>query len=182
VEKVVSEVKAIVPATALQEVMRSLNDEADEIEMIFEESQARFRFGEIEVISKLIDGSFPNFHKLVPQTTEVNVVVDRAELMRMVKMARVFSSVSDGAISLEVVDEAVKVFSISNELGENSSETPAETEGTGKKNFSARYMMDALNSMEEDKIRIGFDQASTQVVMKNEKSDNYVHVVMSLLK
>ncbi|MBR0480293.1 DNA polymerase III subunit beta [Candidatus Saccharibacteria bacterium] len=182
VENVKSEVKAIVPASAMQEVMRSLGDEVDEIEMIFEESQARFRFGEIEVISKLIDGSYPGFHELIPKDTEVKIVVDRAELMRMVKMARVFSSVSDGAISLEVKDQSLVVSSISNELGENESETPAETVGTGKKSFSARYMMDALNSMEEDKVRIGFDNTATQVVMKNEKSDNYTHVVMSLVR
>lgn len=182
VEKVVSQVRAIVPASALQEVLHSLNDEVDEIEMIFEESQARFRFGEIEIISKLIDGSYPSFHDLIPRNTEVNVVLERAELMRMVKMAKVFSSVSDGAITLEVMDGKVSVYSISNELGENSSEMSAETEGSGKKNFSARYMMDALNSMEEDKVRLGFDNSATQVVMRNEKSDNYVHVVMSLMR
>ncbi len=182
IEKVESEIKAIVPAAALQEVMRSLSDESNEIEIVFEESQARFRFGEIEVISKLIDGSYPGFHELIPKDNEVKVIVDRAELIRMVKMARVFSSVSDGAISLEVKEQSLVVSSISNELGENESETSAETVGTGKKSFSARYMMDALNSMEEDKVRIGFDNATTQVVMKNEKSDNYIHVVMSLLK
>lgn len=182
VEKVESEVKAIVPAGALQEVMRSLTEDAAEVEVIFEDSQARFRFGEIEVITNLIDASYPAFHNLIPKENEVNVVVDRAELTRMVKMARVFSSVSDGAISLEVADGKVIVSSISNELGENASEATAETSGTGKKSFSARYMMDALGAMEEEKVRIGFDNASTQVVIRNEKSDNYIHVVMSLLK
>ncbi len=182
VEKVESEVKAIVPAAALQEVMRSLSDEEEEIEMVFEEGQARFRFGEIEVTSKLIDGSYPGFHNLIPKNTEVEVVVDKAELIRMVKMARVFSSMSDGAISLEVGENKLIVSSISNELGENISETTAETIGEGKKSFSARYMVDALNAMEEEKVKIGFDNSATQVVMKNEKSDNYIHVVMSLLK
>ncbi len=182
VEKVESEVKAIVPASALQEVMRSLSDEVEEIEMVFEESQARFRFDEIEVTSKLIDGSYPGFHDLIPKDTEVEVVVDKSELVRMVKMARVFSSVSDGAISLEVNEGKLVVSSISNELGENKSETVAETIGEGKKSFSARYMVDALNAMEEDRVKIGFDNSATQVVMKNEKSDNYIHVVMSLLK
>lgn len=182
VEGVKSEVKAIVPSQALQEVMRSLSDEDDEIELVFEDGQVRFRFGEIEVTSKLIDGSYPNFHDLMPKVTGTSMLADKAELLRAVKMAQVFATGSDGAISLEITDGKAIVSSISNELGENQSEVPAKTHGTGKKNFSARYMVAALNAMEEDKVRLMFDNTTSQIVMKNEKTDNYVHVIMSLMK
>ena len=182
VEGVKSEVKAIIPAPALQEVLRSLNDEDEEIELVFEDGQARFRFGEIEVTSKLIDGSYPDFHRLLPKKSDISMVADKAEMLRAVRMARVFSSGADGAISLEIVDKKVIISSISNELGENKSEIAAKTVGTGKRNFSARYMLDALNVMESDKVKIEIDSSSTQMLMRNEKSDKYVHVIMTLLK
>lgn len=182
IEGVKSEVKAVVPTQALQEVMRSLSDEDEEIEIVFEDGQVRFRFGEIELTSKLIDGSFPNFHELISKTWTTQAIVDQAEMLRAVKMARVFSTATDGSISLEVMDGEVIVSSISSELGENQSEIAAKTEGVGKKSFSARYMMDALGAMEEGKVRIEFDPSTTQMAIRNEKSENYVHIVMTLLK
>jgi len=75
--KVESEVKAIVPTGALQEVLRSLSDDIDEIEMIFEENQVRFRLGEVEITSNLIDGLFPDYRKLMPEKIESEVILDK---------------------------------------------------------------------------------------------------------
>lgn len=87
IEKVSSEVMAIVPAASLQEVLRSLSDDVTEIELLFDETQVRFRLGEIEVTSKLIDGSFPDYRQLIPKQTEISLGLKRDELVRITKLA-----------------------------------------------------------------------------------------------
>lgn len=182
IDRVESEVKAIVPATSLAEVMRSLSDDIEEVEILFDETQVRFRLGEIEITSKLIDGSFPDYRQLIPRETEIEVVLSRAELSRVTKLAALFAREVGGSIVCETkVDEGVfSVASVANEYGENDSEIEAEISGDGKVTLNARYLIDALNVLEEDKMIFGISGALSPVLIRNEKSRNYTHIIMPL--
>jgi len=184
IENVKSEVMAIVPTATLQEVMRSISDDVEEIEMVFEENQVKFRMKEIEITSMLIDGSFPDYRQLIPSSTEIEVVLDRSELLRITKMAAIFSRESSRAISCEA-DASKGIFSvasISNEVGENISEIETKITDSGIVKLDSRFLMDALNVLEEDKIRFGFSANVTPAVLRNEKSKKYVHIIMPLEK
>lgn len=182
IPKVESEVKAIVPTASLQEVLRSIADDDEEIEILFDEVQVRFRVGEIEITSKLIDGAFPDYRQLIPKNNEVKVCVDRDELNRIVKMAALFARESNRAICCEA-KEAEKTFavsSISNEVGENQSEIDAEVEQSGKVKLDSRFLMDALNVLEEEKVRMEFSLGSAPVLLENERDKKYRHIIMPL--
>jgi DNA polymerase-3 subunit beta len=71
-----SEVAAIIPTTTLQEVLRTLSDEVTEVDVLFDETQVRFRVGESEITSRLIDGNYPDYRQLIPATSETNIVID----------------------------------------------------------------------------------------------------------
>ena len=75
------------PAGSLQEVMRMLSDDIDEVEICFDETQVKFKLGEVEITSKLIDGSFPDYRQLIPKESEINVELKRDELVRITKLA-----------------------------------------------------------------------------------------------
>lgn len=182
IPKVESEVKAIVPTSSLQEVLRSLSDDVEEIEILFDEVQVRFRIGEIEITSKLIDGTFPDYRQLIPKDNEVKVTVNRDELNRIVKMAALFARESNRAISCEADEEkkSFAVSSISNEVGENQSEIDAEIVQSGKVKLDSRFLMDALNVLEEDKVRMEFSLGSAPVLLVNEKNKKYRHIIMPL--
>lgn len=182
IDKVESEVMAIVPTATLQEVLRSISDETEEIELVFEENQVRFRLGEIEITSKLIDGTFPDYRALIPKETDVNVVVDRDELTRITKMAAIFARESSRAISCEADAKAGKFYvsSISNEMGENKSEIDVKVSESGKVKLDSRFLMDALNVLEEEKVVFGFSEKGSPVLVKNEKSKKYTHIIMPL--
>ncbi|MBQ6355073.1 DNA polymerase III subunit beta [Candidatus Saccharibacteria bacterium] len=188
ISKVESEVQAIVPSSALQEVLRSISEDISEIEMVFEENQVRFRMGEIEITSKLIDATFPDYRQIIPKDTEINLVLDREELTRITKMAAVFARESSRVISFEADAKAGKFYvsSIANEVGENKSEIKVKASGSGKIKLDSRFLMDALNVLEEEKVRIdfsaklGIDGRPRPMVIKNEKSDKYIHMIMPL--
>ena len=188
ISKVKSEVQAIVPSPALQEVLRCISDDISEVEMVFEENQVRFRLGEIEITSKLIDATYPDYRQIIPKDMEINLVLDREELTRITKMAAVFARESSRAISCETDAKAGKFYvsSITNEMGENKSEIKVKVNESGEIKLDSRFLMDALNVLEEEKVRIdfsaklGIEGKPRPMLIRNEKSDKYIHMIMPL--
>ncbi|MBQ3352803.1 DNA polymerase III subunit beta [Candidatus Saccharibacteria bacterium] len=181
INNVKSEVKAIIPSNSLQEVLRSINDDIEEIEISFSEDLVRFRLGEIEIISKLIDASFPNYQELIPKNFEIKVVLDREELSRVTKLAALFSKSVGGSIICEATEpETFSVKSIANEFGENDSKIKTSVNKNGRVNLNSRFLLDALNSLDSPKINFSFSGHVTPVVLKNKGNDNYTHIIMPL--
>ena len=181
IEKVESEVAAIVPTSSLQEVMRSISDDMEEIEISFSQDLVRFRLGEVEIISKLIDGSYPDYRKLIPRDNNIKVVLKRDELMRVTKLAALFARNAGGSITCETKKPDVfSVKSVANEFGENDSVIETAIEVEGKVNLNSRYLIDALNALEEDEVEFVFADRISPVVLKNKKGDEYTHIVMPL--
>ena len=183
IEKVKSEVKAIVPVESLQEVLRSISEEQEEVVMLFDETQVRFRLGEVEITSKLIDGTFPNYRELMPESNEVEMILDRAEVMRITKLAALFARAANGVIVAEANKETQKfsIAAVANEFGENNSEIECEIPENAKASMSARYVIDALNALEEEKVKLGLSTNKAKpILIENEKSKNYRHIIMPL--
>ncbi len=182
IDKLEAEVAAIVPAASLQEVLRSMNDEVDEVEVLFDETQVRFRLGEVEITSKLVDGSFPDYRQLIPKETEIQMKLERDELIRVTKLAALFAKEVGGSVVCETKAEAgvFTIASVANELGENSSEVKTEVNTDGKVTLNSRFLLDALNVLDGKKVEMGFSNRLDPVVMRAEKQSNYVHIVMPL--
>ncbi len=182
IEKVESGVAAIVPTASLSEVMRSINDEMDEIEILFDDTQVRFRIGEIEITSKLIDGSFPDYRQLIPKECESEVTLNRAELTRITRLAALFAKEVGGSITCEasVEKNAFIIKSVANEYGENDSELEAAVTKDEKVTLNSRFLIDVLNVVDEDEVRFGFSGKVSPVVIRNEKNQNYTHIIMPL--
>ena len=182
IEKVESEVTAIVPTGSLQEVLRSIGDDVNEIEILFDETQVRFRIGEIEVTSKLINGSFPDYRQLIPKETEIGVDLKRDELVRVTKLAALFAKEVGGSIVCKTSAEngCFSIASVANELGENNSEIKTEVATDGKVTLNSRFLLDALNVLDGNAVRFGFSNKLDPVVLKAEGDDKYIHIVMPL--
>lgn len=182
IEKVKSEVRAIVPREAMQEVLRSITDEMDDIAILFDENQVKFRLGEIEITSKLIDGVYPDYQKLFPGQIDVELIVDKGELLRMVRMAQVFARQTDGAVSLRTSKEEKRfiVSSITNEAGENESEIEIEATDDVSVRIVSRYLIDAINALEEGRVKIGFQNKPGPILVENVEKKDYRHIVMPL--
>lgn len=181
IEKVKSEVKAIVPASSLQEVLRAISDDVEEVEISFNDDLVRFRLGEVEIISKLIDASFPEYQKLIPKDTNIKISLDREELTRVTKLAALFSRSVGGSIVCETKSpDTFLVKSIANEYGENDSRIETTVEKEGKVNLNSRFLLDALNSLEEKTIDFEFSDRVAPILLKNKKSNKYTHIIMPL--
>lgn len=180
INNVQSEVKAIIPATSLQEVLRVLNEEVDEVEILFDEMQVRFRIGDIEITSKLIDGSYLEYRGLIPKETKIQAIIPRDEMQRAVKLAASFARSSGGSINCESrADENIlSVSAVANEFGENNTEIEVEVQDNARVTFNSKFLLDVLNVMNSEKIMFGFSEKITPLLVKENGNEDFVYIIM----
>lgn len=178
-----SEVAAIIPTTTLQEVLRTMSDDISEVDILFDETQVRFRLGEIEIISRLIDGNFPNYRGLIPAETSTIGVIKKEDFMRITKISGLFARESGGGITLSLDAERnlLSIHSIASELGENTSEAEAEVSSSGVITLNSRYLSDALAVVEGDVVEFCFNGKLSASILRSSGEDvDYIHIIMPL--
>ncbi len=179
-----SDVSAVIPVSTLQEVMRTLRDDVQEIEVLFDDTQVTFRLAEVEITSRLIDGSFPDYRQLIPATTETTMTLNRSEFVRMIKIAGLFARESGGGITLAAnTDKSqLSIASIASEIGENTSIMDVKLSGQdGSVSLNSRYITDALSAMSSNEITFGFSGKLAPCVLAESKKDTpYKHIIMPL--
>ena len=181
IKDVQSEINVIVPTSSLQEALRAINDEMDEIEISFNDDLVRFRLGEIEIISKLIDASFPDYQRLIPKDNNIKLELDREEVTRVTRLAALFARSVSGSIVCEAKKPNIfSVKSVASEIGENDSIIETEIKEEGKVTLNSRFLMDALNVLEEKDIIFEFSNHISPILLRNKKSKDYTHIIMPL--
>lgn len=178
-----SEVSAIIPNQTLQEVLRNISDDAEQIDILFDETQVRFRINELEIISRLIDGNFPDYRQLLPKTTETTIIINKPDFIRITKIAGLFARESGGSVTLTADKEKniLSIHSIASQMGENTSETNANVSADGQITLNSRYLSEALSVIDNDEVEFSFSGKIAPCLLKSTKENtNYYHIIMPL--
>ena len=178
-----SDVSAIIPTQTLQEVLRTIVDGDDEVDVLFDETQVRFRINDAEIISRLIDGNFPDYRQLVPKQSDTVVVIAKSDFTRVTKIAGLFARESGGSVTLtaDAEKKSLSIHSIASQLGENTSEATAEVTGDGQITLNSRYLTEALSVVDGDQVSFSFSgKLAPCVLASTEKNTNYYHIIMPL--
>lgn len=178
-----SQIAAIVPTSSLQEVLRTINDTIDTIDVLFDDTQVRFRVGDAEVTSRLIDGNYPDYRQLIPKESETVTKIAIGEFTRVVKIAGLFARDVGGSVTLSADADTQKlsVHSIASELGENTSNVDVNVTSSGQVTLNSRYISEALAVLDGDTIEFRFSgKLSPTVLTVAEKEPNYTHIIMPL--
>ena len=178
-----SELQAIVPTTTLQEVMRVITDHTEVIDILFDDSQVRFRVGDTEITSRLIDGKYPDYRQLIPKTTTHTAQLATSDLVRTTKIASLFARDSGGSITLKTDSESQKVIleTVASEVGENHSEITATVGESGSVSLNSRYLADVLSVLDEPQLDISFSGKLAPILVRpHTKTPEYTHIIMPL--
>ena len=180
----------IVPAKAFQEVQRLISDQSGDVELTVSEnrSQVLFRLPNIEIVSQLIQGNFPDYAKLIPATTGTEAAVDLHAFQQAAKAASIFARDGSGIVRLHITPSEdgepgkVTVSSKAEELGENKSEIDARVKGDGAKvAFDARFLLEVLSALDKGEVvTLGTTTPSSPGVFRSEAHPGYTHVVMPM--
>jgi DNA polymerase III subunit beta len=184
--------RIIVPAKTLQELIRILSnikeentakESVNEVKFYISENQIMFNVGTTELVSRLIEGQYPDYNQIIPNTHKTKIIINKNELVRAVKVAAIFSKAGINSINLDFPKNKNKVI-VSSELGQ-AGENITELDGivSGDDNgvvINYRYLLDGLNSFRGENIKIEIIDSNAPCVLKEEKDNGYLYVVMPI--
>lgn len=175
-------VNLLIPATAMQDLLRILGDAEDEVKVTHDDQQVRFQVGDVELVARLLEGKYPDYRKLIPQSFAVTATVKRADFINVTKVSSLFARESAGSVTVEVDESTGKlsIRSIASQLGENTATATGTMIGSGSITLNSRYLLDALQALTTDEVVFGFNGKLEATLLKDASNATYNHIIMPL--
>lgn len=178
----VEAVSVVVPARSLHEVERVLADTDDPVELVLAQArnQILFHLDGVDIVSRLIDGQFPNYQQVLPAGHATRAEFDREELLRAVRPAALIASSSANIVKVQVGgDGHGVVVTAAADVGDYTGEVEAAVEGDPTTiAFNARYLNDVLGNLTADRFALELNGPLSPGVFRPVGDSAYVHVVM----
>lgn len=176
-------VSMIVPARTLAELARMASDESGTIDVIVGENQAVFKLESVELVSRLIDGQFPDYRQLIPTSVEATAQIETADFNNLAKVSSLFAYANAGSVTVELKnkDQAVQLQSVASQVGENTAEAPAKVDGEDTKiAINSRYLSDGLSVIDSPTTNFVVTGKVNPCLIRPEGDDSYLHLIMPL--
>ncbi len=177
------EKEIIVPSRTLNEVLRIASgyDGEAEVEITLDENQVFFVLGEIQIVSRLIEGSFPNYEQIIPKTSSISSVSNLLETLSAIKMSALFAKEIANNIKVKVSSSGLTIRSAQEQVGDTQSTVEAKTTGGEVEvAFNARYLIDVLGVLNGSEVKMEFNDDSSPCVITSKDNKDYVYLVMPL--
>lgn len=175
-------VQLLIPATALHDVLRIINDYEGDIQVVHDDQQVQFRAGDVELVARLIEGNYPDYRKLVPASFATTATMSRADLVSITKVSSLFARESAGSIvvSVDEPSESIWIHAVASQLGENNATLKIDAKGSGSITLNSRYLLDALQAMDAKTVQLGFNGKLEAAMLTDVDNDDYLHIIMPL--
>lgn len=181
--------EVIIPARALQELtrVRGADDESVKIAITEDNNQVLFQLKDVDLVSQLIDGAFPDYDKIIPSGYGTRVIVNTKSLQNAVRVASFFARDAANIVRLAVKPASdpepgtVVVSANAAEVGGNQTEVEASIEGEGLEiAFNAKYLIDVLGVAGSDQVALELTDANSPCAIKPVSDVDYTHIVMPM--
>ncbi len=181
--------EVIIPARTLNELQRLIGDEEKPVEITINPngSQVLFRLKDVEMASQLIQGAFPNYTQLIPQSYVTRAEIGLSDFLKATRTASIFAREGSAIVRLqitpgeELAPGKVVLSARAEEVGDNVGEVDAMVEGEEAKiAFNNKFLADVLSVLREDRVILETTNPSSPGLIRPVGTDNYVHVVMPM--
>jgi DNA polymerase-3 subunit beta len=188
-EPVSEPVTVIVPARALAEISRISAEQEQPIEVTITpaRNQALFHMANVDLVSQLIEGNFPDYNQIIPKSYSTRTVVSTSDFLKATKTANIFARDAANIVRLEIVPGGelapgrVTLTATSAEVGDNVGEFDAVIEGEEMEiAFNAKYLIDVLSVVDAAQVALETTTASSPGVIKPIGSEDFTHVIMPM--
>lgn len=172
----------VIPQKTVQELLRMLTETEEEVEISLTEEQILFRTSNIELTSRLIEGKYPDYEQIIPESWQTKIVLNKDEFISAIKTVSLFARETAGNIKLETSKEGkIIVKSMATQIGEAQSMIDIEIEGEEIEiAFNAKYLLDVLNVLKSKKVILLLNGSLNPAVVKGEEEKDYNHIIMPL--
>ncbi len=173
----------MVPARSYAELMRVLTDSDEPVDFMLasSKSQVLMHVGDVDIVSRLIDGQFPNYQQVLPSSHSTRAVVDRDDLLKAVRLSALIASSAANVVRMKLGDEGTGTINIAAaaDVGEAQTDVEAAIEGEPMQiSFNAKYLQEALQNLDHDQLALEFSGALSPGVLRPTDDEDYVHVIM----
>ncbi len=183
------ELRCIVPGRVVAEFIRLLGiskgkgDGEHQVRILVGSSNMTVRYDQFEIMSRLIDGSYPDYKQIIPSQFKTKAILPTFLLVKSIKTASIFSSTGINAIQCEIQSKEgrMKVYSMSSQTGEFESYVDGVVEGEDNKTvLNFRYVVDGVNQMETDEVEFLMNSADASCLFRPKGKDDYLYLVMPI--
>jgi len=174
-------IEVILPRKTVLELSRQLEDNDDTLEIALTPTQAQFRFGSIEFVSKLIDGKFPDYERVIPKNHDKLVRLSRQNLLQSLLRAKILTNEKTPGVRLVFSTGSLKI--IGNNTEREEAQEEIEIAFTGDPidiGFNVNYLLDILNNVSNDEIECHLGDAGSSALFQLPNNQNFKYVVMPM--
>ena len=175
------EEKVIISRKSLAELRKFLSDEAQDVKMVIGKNHILFEIGSIQFLTRLIEGTYPNYEQVIPANNEKTLAVDKNFLAKTLRRVSIMSKERSSAVKVEIDTNNMIVSASNPDLGEAKDEVPVEYSGDPMTIvFNAKYILDALNVITSEKVVFKLNEALSPALIMQDGSNEYKCVIMPM--
>ncbi len=175
------EKKLIIPRKAAAELRKLLDKYEENVTVVLGKNHVLFALGEMQFLTRLIEGTYPNYEQVIPSGNEKRVVVQREAFAKTARRVAIMSRERSNAIKVDLSDGLLTITSSNPDLGEARDEIVVEYKGENLSlGFNARYLLDILEVMTSEKVGLELQAALSPVLVKEQNDEQYRCVIMPM--
>ena len=169
---------AIVPMKTIQELNRNLGDEG-EVVFCFKENQLQINIGPVVIVSRLIEGEYPNYEQVIPKKIKEEFAISTQDFLQATRRANILTSQESQSIKISILKDRMIITKNTPELGEVREELEVDYKGSELAiGFNPTFLIDVLKNVEEENIKFGFIDPEKPAVIRN--GEDYTYVVLPM--
>jgi DNA polymerase III subunit beta len=173
--------EVILPRKTVLELSKLLADGDDPVTLDILANQVRFRFGSVELVSKVVDGKFPDYNRVIPSGHTKAFAVDRVTLLAALQRAAILSNEKFRGVRLVLADNELKIICTNSEQEEAEEQLEVPYKGDGLDiGFNITYLLDVLQNVGSDSVQLAFGDANSSALITMPGRDDYKYVVMPM--
>ena len=174
-------VEAILPRKTVLELIKLLGDTDDPVSLAIGSNQARFAFGGIEIVSKIVEGKFPDYQKVIPTTHKNRVELDRVALAQSLNRAAILSNEKIRGVRLVFTKDALSIICTNNEQEEAEEGLAVQYDGDPLDiGFNISYLLDVLNHVDTPSVSFAMGDSNSSALVQMPGHDDFKYVVMPM--
>jgi DNA polymerase-3 subunit beta len=180
-EEQLPSIEVILPRKTVLELSRQLNDVDEPLEIVLTPTQAQFRFGNIEFVSKLIDGKFPDYDRVIPKAHNKLIKLSRTALLQSLLRVKILTNEKTPGVRLVFGENTLKIVGNNTEREEAQEELEIQyAHETIDVGFNVNYLLDVLNNLNSEEIECHLADASSSALFQLPDNQDFKYVVMPM--
>jgi DNA polymerase-3 subunit beta len=173
--------KVIIPRKAAAELKKLLDRSSDHVKVTLCKNHVLFSIGDIQFLTRLIEGTYPNYEQVVPSANDKKIVIEREAFAKTTRRVAIMSRERSNAVKMDLSENLITITSSNPDIGEARDEISVSYKGEDMSlGFNARYLLDVLDAMASEKVIMELQAPLSPVLIKEEKDADYRCVIMPM--